>query len=268
MNRKKITLIIAIIAGCYAIYIAISNKQESSSTIQFPDSSVKASVISSLRSLLPVSPDEVVHHYGYSLGYNKKHDQAAWTAHLLTEAYLVNRDYKRPYFQIDPEVKSGAADWRNYRNSGYDKGHLVPAADREYSRELYEETFLTSNISPQEHDFNAGIWNRLEQKTRYYAKRYDSLYVFTGPIFKTNTLSIGKEQVTVPSAFYKIMFRYQNSNATAIAFIIPHQKTSNSIYTFLTTVDEIEKQTNIDFLSALPDVEEAKIEGQKATKNW
>jgi endonuclease G len=64
-------------------------------------------------------------------------------------------------------VSSGSADWRNYRNSGFDN-HLCPAADMEFNVNAYNETFLTSNIAPQDHRFNAGIWNRLEQKIRFW----------------------------------------------------------------------------------------------------
>lgn len=77
-----------------------------------------------------------------------------WMAYELKKAQLSNSKFERPYFQIDKAVSKGTADWRNYKNSGYHSGHLCPAGDRNYSQAAYNETFLTSNISPQMHDFN------------------------------------------------------------------------------------------------------------------
>jgi endonuclease G len=80
-----------------------------------------------------------------------------------------NNNFKRPFFIEDPKVSTGSADWRNYRNSGFDKGNLCPAADMEFDKNAYNETFYTSNISPQDKEFNGGIWSRLGQKVRYWA---------------------------------------------------------------------------------------------------
>ena len=130
---------------------------------------------------LPTSTTgQIVHHEYYSLSYNETHEQAEWVAYELKNTHLSSTNFKRPYFEIDKAVKTGAAHWRNYKNSGYDRGHLCPAGDRRFSKKAYDETFLTSNISPQEHQFNAGIWNTLEQKVRYWARKYDGVFVITG----------------------------------------------------------------------------------------
>ncbi len=127
--------------------------------------------INTKKSLLPKSTTGyVVHHNYYSLSYNEKHEQAEWVAYELKKEHLSYNKFKRPYFIKDKSITTKSADWKNYKKSGYDKGHLCPAGDRKFSKEAYDETFLTSNISPQNHDFNAGIWNRLEQKTRQWAK--------------------------------------------------------------------------------------------------
>ena len=116
---------------------------------------------------LPTSTtNQIVKHKYYTLSYSEKFEQAEWVAYELKKDYLKNGDYKRPYFIEDPKVTTGSADWRNYKKSGYDKGHLCPAGDMEFSEEAYNDTFYTSNISPQKHDFNSGMWNRVEKKTR------------------------------------------------------------------------------------------------------
>ncbi len=95
---------------------------------------------------LPTSTTgQVVHHEGYSLSYNEAHEQAEWVAYELKKSQLSNVNFKRPYFKIDTSIKTGAAHWYNYKNSGYDRGHLCPAADRKFTKSAFDETFLTSN---------------------------------------------------------------------------------------------------------------------------
>jgi endonuclease G len=101
---------------------------------------------------LPTSTTkQIVKHQYYTLSYNEKFEQAEWVAYELKKENLKNRNYRRPYFIEDPKVTTGSADWRNYKNSGYDKGHLCPAADMEFDENAYNDTFYTSNISPQKH---------------------------------------------------------------------------------------------------------------------
>jgi endonuclease G len=118
------------------------------------------------------------------LSYKEGFEQAEWVAYELNKRVLSRAVYKRPFFNQDKAVKTKSADWINFKNSGYNKGHLCPAADRKSSCKMYEMTFLTSNTSPQLYDFNAGIWNRLEQKTRYWSERYDGFYVITGGVLE------------------------------------------------------------------------------------
>ncbi len=83
---------------------------------------------------LPTSTTrQIVKHQYYTLSYNEKFEQAEWVAYELKKEYLKNNDFKRPYFIEDPKVTTGSADWRNYKKSGYDKGHLCPAGDMEFN---------------------------------------------------------------------------------------------------------------------------------------
>jgi len=128
--------------------------------------------------------------------------------------------------------------------------------------------FLTSNISPQNHDFNAGIWNRLEQKIRYWAKKYDGVFVVTGGVLKGNLKTIGEEDVAVPNQFYKIILDNNNGKAKVIAFLFPHQESNQPLYKFVTSVDHVETLTGIDFFPELDDEVENKIEALSDYKIW
>jgi len=220
-------------------------------------------------SFLPTSTTgEIVHHTNYSLSYNEKFEQAEWVAYSLDQEDLKKTTYKRPYFEKDPKVKTKSAHYKNYKNSGYNKGHLCPAGDRKFSKEAFDETFLMSNVSPQIYEFNGGIWNRLEQKIRYWATRNHKLYIVTGGILSNDLKTIGFENVAVPNYFYKIVLDYQEPEIKAIAFLIPHKKSDKALYQFTTSIDNLESLTGIDFFPELPDDIENKLEKSDSYRNW
>lgn len=210
----------------------------------------------------------VVHHQGYSLSYVEAHEQAEWVAYELLKEQLSDVDRDRPYFEIDHAIPTGAASWKNYKNSGYDRGHLCPAADRQYSQDLFVETFLTSNISPQNHDFNSGIWNQLEQKVRRWARKYDGVYVVCGGVLKKNLATIGPEKVTVPDHFYKIILDENDGKPKVLAFLIPNKSSNNPLETYVVSIDSIETLTGIDFFPNLEDELENDLEAEVNLKNW
>ncbi len=218
---------------------------------------------------LPTSTTgQIVHHNGYSLSYSETHEQAEWVAYELKKSHLSSTNHKRPYFEIDKAVKTGAASWRNYKNSGYDRGHLCPAGDRRYTKEAHDETFLTSNISPQEHQFNSGIWNRLEQKVRYWARKDDGVFVVTGGVLKGSMKTIGKEDVAVPNQFYKVLIDNNTGKTKMIGFLMPHKDSRQPLYEFVVSVDTIEKLTGIDFFPELEDSVENRLEASNSYKDW
>ena len=189
-------------------------------------------------------------------------------AYELKKEHLTNTNRKRPYFIQDRKVTSKSAHYKNYKNSGYSKGHLCPAGDRKFSEGAFNETFLTSNISPQKLKFNAGIWNRLEQKTRYWASKERKLYVVTGGVLNENLPTIGTEKVGVPKYFYKILFDNTEPEVKAIAFLIRHHESKKPLYEFVVSIDRIEQLTGLDFFPALPDTIENSLEKSSNYKNW
>lgn len=218
---------------------------------------------------LPTSTTgQVIHHEYYSLSYSEPYEQAEWVAYELKKSHLSTTNFKRPYFEIDKAVKTGAAHWRSYKNSGYDRGHLCPAGDRSYKREAHDETFLTSNISPQRHEFNSGIWNRLEQKVRYWANKYDGVYVVTGGVLTAGMETIGEDAVAVPNQFYKVLINKNGREIKMIAFLIPHEDSNKPLYDFVVSVDDLENLTGIDFFPQLDDTIENRLEASSSYKGW
>ena len=266
MNKRHLYSIIAVLLvfGIYGYEHFL--KEEEKSQMVTEGKHPKASTN---EYFLPTSTTgQIVHHEGYSLSYSEPFEQAEWVAYELKKAQLSNANFERPYFEIDKAIKTGAAHWRNYKNSGYDRGHLCPAGDRNYGKAVYDETFLTSNISPQEHEFNAGIWNTLEQKVRYWAAKYDGVFVVTGGVLEKDLKTIGEEHVAVPNQFYKIILDNNKGKIKMLAFLMPNKNSDKALYEFVVSVDDIEKLTGIDFFSELDDTIESKLEASSSYKNW
>jgi endonuclease G len=211
---------------------------------------------------------EIVEHGTFALSYAEDHEQAEWVAYSLLPSHLSNNEFERPFFVEDRKVPTKSADWRNYKRSGYDRGHLCPSGDRRFSFDAYHETFLTSNISPQDHDFNSGIWNRLEQKVRRWSKAFNGVYVVTGGTLRQRDTAIGYERVTVPKAFYKIILTENEGSYTAIAFLIPNQASSDSYFNFAVPIDSVEALTGIDFFPNLSEALEEKLEREVPLHFW
>lgn len=266
MNKKTIYSLIAILIvfGIYG-YEFFLNEEERFEIVE----TGKHVKNNTNNYFLPTSTTgQIIHHEGYSLSYSEPHEQAEWVAYELKKEHLSRSHFKRPYFEIDKSVKTGAAHWRNYKNSGYDRGHLCPAGDRRYSKMAHDETFLTSNISPQEHQFNAGIWNKLEQKVRYWANKYDGVFVVTGGVLKGQMHTVGDDEVSVPNEFYKVLIDNNSGETKMIAFLMPHKESDAPLYEYVVSVDTIETLTGIDFFPQLDDALERQLEASSSYKGW
>ena len=268
MNKKQIYTILIIIVS---VILYVANDYLDKKNENYPKSEIESdeSEIEFDTTFLPQSTTGIiVTHNFYTLSYSERHEQAEWVAYELKSEHISKNDFKRPYFVEDRKVKSKSADWRNYKKSGYDKGHLCPAGDRTFNYDAYHETFLTSNISPQNNEFNRGVWNRLEQKTRYWSKKYGEVYVITGGVLQGQLKNIGEERVSVPSYFYKIIVTNKDNKLNTIAFLIPNEASSQSFYEYVVTIDEIESKTKIDFFPELDEALETSLESRIDLNSW
>lgn len=112
----------------------------------------------------------------------------------------VSTSFKADYRLPRPRVVSS-----DFTNSGFQRGHICPAADRAYSKAAMARTFLLSNICPQRPLLNVREWKATEIACRQMAQRYGRCSVAVAPIFwPYDTLIIGRHHVAVPHAFFKI----------------------------------------------------------------
>ena len=211
---------------------------------------------------------EPVCHDFYRLSYSEAHEQAAWVAYALKPRQLTDHERERPFFVEDPLVRTRSADWRNYKGSGYDRGHLCPAGDMRFSEAAYNQTFYTSNISPQHPEFNAGIWNDLEGQVRRWCSRYGPLWVITGGILEPGLPGIGEEEVAVPARFFKVVIREEGSGIRVVAFLMENSPEKGPLTRFLVPLDQVEALSGIDFFPGLSEAEQGALEGTFNRDDW
>ena len=208
----------------------------------------------------------------YTMLYDTAYRQAAWVAYLLTRRDVSGKGVKRSgVFKSDPEVIArgwpSAAD-RDYTGSGFDRGHLLPSADRNDTPQENGATFRLSNVSPQRPGLNRGTWRRLEERVRRWAARYDSLYIVTGGEL-TPSLRRIRGGVGIPQRFFKTILVRDGGTFRAIAFLIPNtERPAGDCFRYAISVDSLERVLGMDFYSALPDSVEMRVEASFDRSFW
>lgn len=224
------------------------------------------SIVEQNTSLEPKSIGEIVNHTYYSLSYDENDEQAYWVYYHLTPDLINGTQSRTDDFREDPMVSTGSATLDDYKGSGYDRGHLCPAADMTLNHTSMSESFYLSNMSPQAPSFNRGIWSKLEAQVREWALAEGGLYIATGPILSHNLGKIGPDSVTVPVAYYKVLLDEKQDKM--IALILPNEKSSKSLDQFVVSVDSLESVTGIDFFSGLDDKLENRLESVADISSW
>lgn len=245
---------------CFVFFTAVGCKKESAD-IPKQDTIIEKPIITA-----PKSNGDIIKHNYFSLSYVELHEQAEWVFYNLTPVMINGTINRTDDFRPDLDVSTGSSELTDYVGSGYDRGHLCPAADMTHTEEAMSETFLLSNISPQNSSFNRGNWAKLESIVRKNAIIESELYVVTGPVFIGNKGMIGTNNVTIPGHFYKVL--YSPKNEKMIGFIMPNENSTNDIKSFVVTVDSVENATDIDFFPQLTTDWEHKLEGKVDINKW
>ena len=207
---------------------------------------------------------------GFSLGYDGMTRQASWVCYILTASRLSGPRVRRAAkFQADPAVRYRPVQPRDYTRTGYDRGHLAPAADMAYAAEPMMHSFYMTNISPQIPGCNRGIWKRLETHVREWAAREGKICIVTGPVFVSGdpSVSMGRIGIPVPNAFYKVILD-MTPPMKMIGFIVPNAASKKNVRAFAVTVDEVEKTVGLDFFSGLEDELENRLERELDLEAW
>lgn len=226
------------------------------------------SIASSAQQLLPTSTTgQIVKHTYYTLSYCEKDEQPEWVYYELTSEMVRGRQPRSDDYRPDFQISTISAQLEDYRGSGYDRGHLCPAGDMKLNLTSMSESFYLSNMSPQDKDFNAGIWNTLEDRVRKWALTTGRIYVVTAGVLTSNKGKIGSNGVSIPKYFYKVIYD-PRGQGRMIAFLIPNENSEKPLQNYIVTVDSLENLTEIDFFPELPVSNENHLESSLNLSSW
>ena len=240
------------------------------------------------------SKEEIlIHRIAYELSYNTETRQPNWVAWRLTSEHTdgpfprkgvpyydesgkaigissFSEDVIRGDYIVDLDVPSPRqehVDWKEHP-TGIDHGHMCPAADCKWDKGAMNQSFLLTNMCPQNHDLNGGDWDKLENKCRTWAKHYGEIYIVAGPIFKNEERRLfGINKIPIPDAFFKVIL-CTSGNPKALGFIFPNNGTQHKLEDYVLPVDDVESITGIDFFPALPDDIESEVEAYANIDDW
>lgn len=204
----------------------------------------------------------------YITSYNANNKIPNWVAWHLTARWLVG-NVKRPgnAFHEDTDVPSPRATNTDYRGTGWSRGHMCPAGDNKWNARAMYESFLFTNMCPQNSKLNSGDWNEIESACRRWAKKYGDIYIVTGPILMTRQHgTIGNHKVIVPEAFFKVVICPAKSKG--IGFVCRNAAGNRKKDAYVNSIREVERITHINFFAFLPQKLQDKMENQANINDW
>ena len=225
--------------------------------------------------IIDTRAEQILTREGYTCSYNQDTRNANWVAWHLTKEHANGPWTKKgiPYIE-DEDVKGYRqenSDWESIdlSDAGIDHGHICPAADNKWSKNAMVQSYLLTNMCPQNANLNRGIWENLESRCRGWARHYGEIFIVAGPIFYSNNYkTIGANKIGIPDAFYKVVLCL-SKEPKALGFIFPN---SDPIYSkiadYLLSVDQVEEITKIDFFHNLEDSIENIIEANSNLNKW
>ena len=238
-------------------------------------------------------PHQHLTRLSYTTSYNKVTKCPNWVAWHLTAEHTDGEFARRgvPYFEENGEVygigkvnretskgcyfvdveaempRQELSDW-DLMPADMSHGHICPAGDNKWSKAAMNQSFLLTNMCPQDETLNSGGWRKLEEKCREWAKKYEDIYIVSGPIFYEGVRSyFGKNKIGIPDAFFKVVLCV-NGKPKAIGFIYSNDGTSQSMAKNVHSVNEIEEIVGMDFFYYLPDSIENKVEAMTNLGMW
>jgi len=214
--------------------------------------------------------DRVLVNRGYVSCYSYQTNTPLWSAYTITDEEAKRSSPRYSRFLYDRRVpRRHRVKPTDYAGSGHDRGHLFPNAladGEDVARQA--QSFLMSNVAPQDPQLNRVGWKYLENAVHKWLRRHGKLEIVTGVWFSPESPIIGKrkqQKIAVPSYWYKIV--YDPRSHKAIAFWMPNASVGKrEWYRYRTSIDTIEARTGIDFLPGLPDDIERKVESDSRSR--
>lgn len=208
----------------------------------------------------------------YSVSYNPQTRQPNWVMWQLAGEHVMKRkkdvwNEYREDMSLPSEIRSTLSD---YASSGYDKGHMCPGGDCNWDDEGRDETFLLSNMCPQNPNLNRGDWKEIEMACRKWAKQYGNIYIVCGPIFLKSQQHerIGPNQIPVPEAFFKVVLCSESPTPKGIGFICRNTDGNRKKDFYVNSIRQVERVTGYRFFPNLEDSIKSLVYDMDDINNW
>ena len=265
-----IIAIIVLIPILFGVYLYCQQINTQNNNEPQTDISLQIPLGKDLETPIPLVPrqEQIIRHSGYTVSYNKDLKIPNWVSYELTREETKGKEKRGNRFIADPLVTGPIATNADYTRSGYDKGHMAPAADMKWSPEAMKESFYFSNMCPQHPQLNRRGWKNLEEKIRNWAIADSAIIIICGPIIEKQPKTIGKNKVVVPQRFFKVVLSPFAKPIRAIGYFFNNEQAVEPLSSYVVTVDSIESLTNMDFFAPLPDEIENKIEANANYSLW
>jgi len=218
--------------------------------------------------------EKIIEHTGFVLSFNSQTNNPNWVAWDLTADEVNTKAVSRSNdFKGDPLVdERNRVETTHYVKSGYDRGHMCPAADMKWSSAAMADCFYMTNICPQVPVLNQRWWEHGEEACRRWAKQEGEIYICCGPIYKDNRKAkhIGNKnmQIRVPDAFFKVVLSLKAGEEKAIGFLYANNDKKQTMEDAAVTVDSVEVVTGYDFFNQLNNKLEKRVEAAFDLKSW
>jgi len=213
--------------------------------------------------------ESLVVHQGYVSSFNEGWHIPEWVAYELTAEEVQGGNERAGSFKQDKSLPLKQASNSDYLHSGYDKGHMAPAADMKWSETVMSESFYFTNICPQKPRLNREYWLALEDMTREAARRYGSVWVISGVVVASDSLStIGKNEVCVPDQFYKALLSRDGESYFSVAFLLDNTDDPQIAQEKAVTVDSLEVKLSIDLFRNLHTEAADTVESTYMLSRW
>lgn len=210
----------------------------------------------------------IVDREGFAVGFSTKYKVPLWVCYTVTADEVQNPVTKRSNrFKPDPVITITSKP-SDYTKTGYDRGHLAPAADLCFSVKTMEDSFYMSNMAPQLPGLNRKSWKFLEDAVRVNAIKEEKLAIVAGVIFNEGEeIKYIGDGVAVPHGFYKVILDL-TPPMKAIGFIFKHEEAKQHFTAFACTVKEVEARTGLNFFNRLPADQEEALEKTFTVEAW
>lgn len=217
-------------------------------------------------------PSRIIERICYTVSYNKSTFMPNWVMwQLKGEQVMKRKEGVWNEYQEDPEIEEGSrALLSDYASSGFDRGHMCPGGDCNWSDQGRDETFLLSNMCPQNPVLNRGDWKEIEIACRKWAKEHGSIYIVCGPIFLKSQAHqrIGTNQIPVPEAFFKVILCVDDNKPMGIGFICRNTDGNRKKDFYVNSIRQVERITGHKFFPNLADSIKDRVYDMTDISQW